>query len=87
MRWLHARGEIDKAMAILRRIAKFNKREIPEDVTLTKPEAYQKPNPIDVFRPQSRAVSSLIQGKRASRHCAALKCHFRIEKKCVDKIL
>ena len=64
MRWLHARGETSKAMDILKRIAKFNKKEIPEDVTLSPAVlvGHKKPSPVDVFRPRSRAVSSLIQG-------------------------
>ncbi|XP_065064675.1 solute carrier family 22 member 15-like [Rhopilema esculentum] len=63
-RWLHVNGRTDEAVAIFRKIAKFNGKELP-DITL-------KPVPMDcspglthylhLFKPKKVAIRSLIQG-------------------------
>ena len=65
IRWLLSRGDKKKAMRILRGIAKFNKRELSGDFDLSheKGTDHCKPNPTDLFKPRSRALTSLIQGK------------------------
>ena len=63
-RWLHVNGRTDEVVAIFRRIAKVNGKELP-DITL-------KPVPMDcspglthylhLFKPKKIAIRSLIQG-------------------------
>ena len=64
IRFLRIKGRIDEAMKELRRIANWNKREIPSHVTLTKPPAHviqHRANPLDLFRTRTLAMRSLIQ--------------------------
>ena len=67
MRWLQSRGRDEEALEIFKRIAKFNKKELPEDIQLSKHNTANdvKSNPMDLFRPRATAVSTLIQGKRS----------------------
>jgi len=64
VRWLRITDQNDKAMKVLRKIAKFNKKEFPE-VSL-KPVERQNENKhsslIDIFRPLRMALKSIIQG-------------------------
>ena len=65
IRWLQVRGKQKKAMDICKKIAKFNKKEIPTGIALsTRSEVVfnHKSNPIDIFRTRKRAISSVIQG-------------------------
>eukprot|EP00794_Sanderia_malayensis_P018702 gene18702-20590_t len=63
IRWLNLNGRTEEAMAILRRIAKFNKMTIPDHVTL-KPHVQtekHKTSPLDLFRPTRTALTTLFQ--------------------------
>ena len=64
VRWMHARGDVDKAMSTCKKIAKFNKKEIPGHVTLAPPTSddVEKSSPMDLFRTRKRAMMTLIQG-------------------------
>ena len=64
VRWMHARGDVDKAMSTCRNIAKFNKMKIPDQVTLaplTNGEV-EKSTLMDLFRTRKRAIMTWIQG-------------------------
>ena len=64
VRWLNLNGQTEKAMAILRRIAKFNKRTIPDHVTLkpaTVEGVQEKASPLDLFRPPKMALRTAVQ--------------------------
>ena len=66
IRWLHSRGEIEKAMAILKKVASMNKKEIPDHVTLAPPPKSENEGgvkPSDLFRTRDLTVKSSIQGK------------------------
>ena len=64
MRWLRLNGKTDEIMKILKRIAKFNGKEIP-DIQLG--ELKQESSAglghyLNLFRPRKIAFRSLIQG-------------------------
>lgn len=65
VRWLRITNQSEKALAILRKVAKFNKKEFPE-VTLRPVERAgngdKHSSIIDIFRPCKMAVKSIIQG-------------------------
>ena len=50
-------------MKLLRRIAKFNKKQLPDNVTLKAPFVGPKgkTSPIDLFVPTKMALQSLVQ--------------------------
>ena len=65
VRWLRLHGKTNEAMNILQRIAKFNKKEIPADVTVTPGPSYvaaNKPSILDLFRPRKIFIWSVVQG-------------------------
>eukprot|EP00795_Rhopilema_esculentum_P001039 gene1041-15367_t len=63
IRWLNLNGRQEEAMKLLRRIAKFNKKELPDNVTLKAPFTGPKvkASPIDLFVPTKMALQSLVQ--------------------------
>ncbi|XP_065065328.1 solute carrier family 22 member 15-like [Rhopilema esculentum] len=63
IRWLNLNGRQEEAMKLLRRIAKFNKKQLPDNVTLKAPctGPKVKANPIDLFVPTKMALQSLVQ--------------------------
>ena len=63
MRWLNVKNRTDEAMKILKKIAKTNKKELPDDVTLKAPdkEAKTSGNYIDFFRPKHVAINTVVQ--------------------------
>lgn len=61
-RWLHLHGRTDQAIEIYKKIAKFNKRELP-DIKLAKIDLPEDSgNILNLFRPRKMTWSSLIQG-------------------------
>lgn len=66
VRWLHLHGETDKLNALFKRIAKWNNKVIPENVTLIKSDSHDgkkhKSSPLDLFRTSKIAKSTLVQG-------------------------
>ena len=63
VRWLNLNGKGDEAMKILRRIAKFNKREIPNEITLkcSSKEENSSGSLLDLFRPLCIAKQTMVQ--------------------------
>ena len=63
VRWLNLNGKGDEAMKILRRIAKFNKREIPSEIALKSPEkeVNSSVSLLDLFRPLRIAKQTMVQ--------------------------
>ena len=63
IRWLNLNGRQEEAMKLLRRIAKFNKKQLPDNVTLKAPFVGPKvkTSPIDLFVPTKMALQSLVQ--------------------------
>ena len=64
VRWLRVKGHIHEAEAILERLARVNKKEIPNGTslsTLPKQTNEKKASCLDLFRPASNAISTIIQ--------------------------
>ena len=63
VRWLNLKGRQEEAMKILRRIAKFNKREIPSEITLKSQSREGKTSGslFDLFKPMYMAKQTLVQ--------------------------
>ena len=65
VRWLHVHGKTDDAMDVFRRMARWNKKEIPENVTLkamSKDLSSHKTNPLELFRTSQMTFRTLVQG-------------------------
>jgi len=63
VRWLNLKGRREQAMEILRRIAKFNKKEIPDEITLKsqKVQGQSSSSFLDLFKPFRMAMQTLVQ--------------------------
>ena len=63
VRWLNLRGRQEEAMKILRRIAKFNKKEIPSEITLKSQtgEGKTSGNFVDLLKPLYMAKQTSVQ--------------------------
>jgi len=63
IRWLNVNGKGDEAMKVLRRIAMFNNKEIPSEITLKSPikEGNSPGSYLDLFRPLRMAKQALVQ--------------------------
>ena len=64
VRWLNLQGRKEEAMKILRRVAKMNKKQIPDNVTLKAPRidaSSEKARPLDLFRPMKMGLRTIIQ--------------------------
>lgn len=65
VRWLHIQGKLDEAMGIFKRISAWNKKELPEDVSLALPPTISvehKSSPLDLFRTRRLVILNSIQG-------------------------
>ena len=60
---MNLNGKHTEAMKILHRVAKFNKKEIPDDVTLDTATVSTKArsSPLDLFRTKKMAISTMVQ--------------------------
>ena len=63
-RWLRLNGKSQQAIDILKRIAKFNKKDVPDFdlVAVEQDTSKGKSHFVDLFRPKKIAIRSLIQG-------------------------
>ena len=62
MRWLNLNGKKEKGMEILRKIAKFNKREIPSNVTLKSQNKEKSSGSyLDLFKTMHMAKETVVQ--------------------------
>jgi len=63
VRWLNLNGKGDEAMKVLRRIAKFNNKEIPSDIALKSPkkEKNSSGSLLDLFRSLHMAKQTMVQ--------------------------
>ena len=63
-RWLRVNGKSKEAVDILKRIAKFNKKNIPDfELAVVKQDTSKGTgNYLDLFRPKKIAFRSVIQG-------------------------
>ena len=62
VRWLNLNGKKEKAMEILRKIAKFNMKEIPSNVTLKgQSKEVASGSYIDLFKTWSIAKETIVQ--------------------------
>ena len=65
IRWLRLHGGIEKAMDILRKIARINKKELSDLVKLpplSEKVSQHKSSLIDIFRTKRLVMQTLIQG-------------------------
>ena len=64
VRLLRLKGKIKEMNRVLERIAYWNRKTIPDDVQVSTVDDTKdnKSNPLDIFKPCSVAISSLIQG-------------------------
>ena len=62
-RWLRLNGKSQEAVHVLKRIAKFNKKDVPDfKLAVVKQDMSKRAgNFFDLFRPRKIAVRSLIQ--------------------------
>ncbi|XP_066920689.1 organic cation transporter protein-like [Clytia hemisphaerica] len=64
VRWLRVKDRIDEAEAILKKVARVNKMQVPDDIRLSSPPKSpmgKKTTFIDLFRPSHIAISTAIQ--------------------------
>ena len=62
MRWLNLNGKKEEAMEILRKIAKFNRRELPSDVTLkSQVKGKTSGSLFDLFKAKHMARQTIVQ--------------------------
>ena len=61
-KWLLVNGQKKKADKIFENIAKWNKKKIPENISVYVTAKIQKPKPWNLFRTKKTAISILIQG-------------------------
>ena len=62
MRWLNLNGKKEEAMEILRKIAKFNRKEIPSDVTLKSlNKGKTSGSLLDLFKTMHMAKQTMVQ--------------------------
>ena len=67
-RWLHLKNRNDEAMDVLRNIAKWNKRRIPDNLTLTS----SNQSTVTVYRPKTNLLHLFKTHKLAVRTCAMM---------------
>ena len=62
--WLQEHGKRDEVNHVIYRIAKWNNKKLPNNLTISSPNGIQrhKSSPIDIFRTRKIAIQSLVQG-------------------------
>ena len=64
IKWLYENGRLDEVHNIVSRIAYWNKKSVPKKINILPVEKRTriKTNPLDLFRPRSTALMSVVQG-------------------------
>lgn len=64
VRYYRVKGELDEAMAVFQRIARWNNVDLPDDISITPAPSNEnrKANPLDLFRTRKMARASCVFG-------------------------